>query len=100
MARQIPGMANPRGTAAVVAGLHTSGDREQLDSCPGPHERTDPIDLLVDAQNRHIWTASDLIGIQPTFAHIERRECARSPWLPWSLSVLSTADPRCLSIRP
>jgi hypothetical protein len=22
-----------------------------------------------------------------------RRECARSPWLPWSLSVLSTADP-------
>ena len=23
----------------------------------------------------------------------ERRECARSPWLPWSLSVQSTADP-------
>jgi hypothetical protein len=23
----------------------------------------------------------------------ERRKCARSPWLPWSLSVLSTADP-------
>jgi hypothetical protein len=70
MARQIPGMANPRGTAAVVAGLHTSGDREQLGSCPGPHERTDQIDLPVDAQNRHIWTASDLIGIQPTSAHI------------------------------
>jgi hypothetical protein len=70
MARQIPGMANPRGTAAVVAGLRTSGDREQLGSCPGPHERTDQIDLPVDAQNRHIWTASDLIGIQPTSAHI------------------------------
>jgi hypothetical protein len=23
----------------------------------------------------------------------DRRECARSPWLSWSLSVLSTADP-------
>jgi hypothetical protein len=69
MARQIPGMANPRGTAAVVAGLHTSGDREQLGSCPGPHDRADQIDLPVDAQNRHIWTASDLIGIQPTSAH-------------------------------
>ena len=22
-----------------------------------------------------------------------RRECARSPWLPWSLGVLSTAEP-------
>jgi len=26
-------------------------------------------------------------------ARAERRECARSPWLSWSLSVLSTADP-------
>jgi hypothetical protein len=37
---------------------------------PGPDERIGQADLLADAQNHRIWTASDLISIQPTSAQI------------------------------
>jgi hypothetical protein len=45
--------------------------------------------MPIAAPNILICTSHVLSGIEAIPA---QRECARSPWLPWSLSVLSTAD--------
>lgn len=65
-----PFAANPCSSAAVTAGLTRSAIARGPVPAPGPDERIGQADLLADAQNRRIWTASDLISIQPTSAQI------------------------------
>ena len=62
-------MADPYGTAAGRGWVAHVRRSQAVEFPPWDlDERAGQIDLPVGAQNHQIWTASDLIGIQPTSA--------------------------------